>query len=104
LQDNNSENEDSWGKHYEDEDEDEDESSWDRVQNSQDKNSQYEDVVVNNRVLATLHIGKLPHYVDELSKVSMDVGRDGNRRGGSQAYDWSSKSADYDMSPLSRCN
>jgi hypothetical protein len=64
LQDNNSENEDSWGKHCEDEDENE--SSWDRVQNSRDKNSQPEDVVVYNRVLATPHVGKLPHFVPEL--------------------------------------
>jgi hypothetical protein len=49
------------------------------VPNSQDKNSrdkdlQPEDAVFHNRALATPHIGRLPHCVDELSKVSMSVG------------------------------
>jgi hypothetical protein len=60
--------------------------------------------VINKRVLATPHIGELPHSVHELSEVSMDVGRGSSQRGGSQAYDWSNKPDDYDMSPLSRCN
>jgi hypothetical protein len=59
---------------------------------------------MNNSVLVTPHIGELPHSVRELSRVSIGVGRGSSRRGGPQAYDWSNKPDDYDMSPLSRCN
>jgi hypothetical protein len=39
-------------------------------------------------------------FLSYRSKVSIGVGCGSSRRGGSQAYDWSNKPDDYDMSPL----